>query len=66
MENWLYEKLKEKKLTQKQLAEMIGIVPTTLSKKFHGELPFIYDEVVRMCEILEISNPLPYFPKKRK
>ena len=66
METWLYSKLKEKGTTQKELARMVGILPSTLSKKFHGELPFLYSEVVRICEILEIDNPLPYFPQKRK
>jgi|GEM_PF-2751554 len=66
MEPWLYEKLHSQKLTQAKLAEMIGIDKGTLNKKFGGKLPFLYSEVVRICEILRIDNPIPYFPKTRK
>ena len=66
METWLYDRLKKKGLSQAKLAEMIGINKTTLNKKFCGKLPFLYREVADICEILEIENPLPYFPKKRK
>lgn len=66
MEVWLYEKLKDNQLTQKKLAEKIGISQCTLSKKFLGKLPFLYSEVVAICEILKIDNPLPYFPRMRK
>jgi len=50
----------------RRLAEMIGIDKGTLNKKFGGKLPFLYSEVVRICEILRIDNPIPYFPKTRK
>lgn len=66
METWLYNSLQKKKLSQAKLAEMIGIDKSTLNKKFCGKLPFLYREVADICEILEIENPLPYFPKKRK
>ncbi len=63
MEPWLYEKLKANNLTQKKLAEQIGISQYTLSRKFLGKNPFLYDEVAQICEILKIDNPIPYFPK---
>lgn len=66
MEPWLYEKLKANQLTQKKLAEQIGISKYTLNKKFGGKLPFLYSEVAQICEILKIDNPIPYFPKTRK
>ena len=66
MEPWLYEKLKANQLTQKKLAEQIGIDKGTLNKKFGGKLPFLYSEVIQICEILKIDNPIPYFPKTRK
>lgn len=66
METWLYDRLQKKGLSQAKLAEMIGIDKTTLNKKFNGKLPFYYTEVADICAILEIDNPLPYFPQKRK
>ena len=66
METWLYEKLKSKGLSQAKVAEKIGIDRGTLNKKFCGKLPFLYKEVVDICEVLDIDNPLPYFPTKRK
>ncbi len=66
MEPWLYSKLKENNMKQRNLAELLKIEEGTLSKKFNGVLPFTYSEVVIICEALHIDNPLPYFPKKRK
>lgn len=66
MEPWLFAKLKENNMKQRQLAELLEIEEGTLSKKFNGVLPFTYSEVVLICEVLHIDNPLPYFPKKRK
>lgn len=66
MEVWLYDKLKKKGLSQATLAEKIGIDKVTLNRKFQGKSPFMYTEVADICEILDIDNPLPFFPKKRK
>ncbi len=66
MEVWLYDKLKKKGLSQAALAAKIGMNKITLNRKFQGKLPFMYTEVADICEALDIDNPLPYFPKKRK
>ncbi len=60
MEVWLFERLRAKKMSQAQLARRIGIAPRTLCNKFGGKVPFTYNEVVVICDILEISNPLDY------
>lgn len=66
MEVWVYAKLRERNLTQKQLAAMLGISSGTLCKKFGGKLPFLYDEVIRICDIFGIDNPRDYFSGKAK
>ena len=66
MEVWLYEKLNEKKISQTKLAERTGITKSSLRRKFLGKTPFTYDEVCGICEILDIDNPLPYFPRTKR
>lgn len=65
MHVWLYEKLAQKNLSQAKLAEMLGISKHTLNRKFSGKAPFLYDEVVRICDILEIDEPRKYFGTKK-
>ena len=61
-----YKEMTKELLTAAKLAEQIGISQYTLSRKFLGKNPFLYDEVVQICEMLKIDNPIPYFPKTRK
>lgn len=62
----LFEKLKEKRMNQKKLAEAIGMPYTVLNRKLNGRLPLLYREVIAICEVLGIDNPIPYFEVKRK
>ena len=57
--------LKQKGITQKELAEQLGIAFETLNRKINGVDEFRYWEVVRICAILEIENPMPVFKSKR-
>lgn len=65
MEVWLYAKLKEKKISQKHLAEQIGISEKGLSNKFNGRAPFLYEEVIKICDVLGIENPREYFKTEK-
>lgn len=60
MQPWLYEKLKEKKLTQAELARRLGMSPRSLCNKFQDKQPFLYREVIKICRELDIDNPLAY------
>lgn len=56
----------ERGMTQKQLAELLGITPRSFSRKMLFQVEFTYSEVYKLCEILDIKNPLDVFePKKR-
>lgn len=47
-----------KGITQKVLAEHLGIHHQTINDKMRGIRPFTFDEVVKICEILSIENPI--------
>ncbi|MBQ8388792.1 MAG: helix-turn-helix transcriptional regulator [Clostridia bacterium] len=67
MQVWLFTLLKSKGISQAELARKIGIQPRSLCNKFQGKQPFLYREVVRICRILEIGNPLNFeWEKKEK
>lgn len=55
---WVHEKLKNKGISQAELARRIGITPRSLCNKFGGKQPFLYDEIVKICGELGINNPL--------
>ena len=65
MEVRLYAILKEKKISQKQLAEQIGISEHSMCNKMKGRVPFLYREVVKICRILDIDNPLIVFETEK-
>ena len=60
MQVWVFTKLKEKGISQAELARRIGIQPRSLCNKFQGKQPFLYREVVAICRELGIENPLVY------
>lgn len=60
MDAALYLKAKEKGLSQAALARKLGITPRSLCKKFKGNQPFLYREVVAICRELDIQNPLDH------
>lgn len=65
MEVWLYSKLKDAGLTQKELAKRIGISAHSLCNKFGGKVPFTYREVITICDVLGIDNPREFFKNEK-
>lgn len=51
-------------ITQKELAEKIGINMSTLSAKINGKRQFTVEEVFKIFEVLEVDNYEGYFFKK--
>lgn len=51
----LLGKIREKGLTQVELAKKIGISEATLNFSLKNKRPFKQDEIIRICEILCIG-----------
>lgn len=51
----LLGKIREKGMTQVELAKEIGISEATLNFSLKNKRPFKQDEIIRICEILCIS-----------
>lgn len=54
--NLLRSRMAEKGLTQKSLAEMVGISKNTLSAKLNNKTPFNTIEINKICLILNIED----------
>lgn len=52
----LLGRIREKGLTQKQLAEKIGITHGTLSVKLNEKYPFTTRDINAICKVLDISK----------
>lgn len=46
------KKRKEKNITQKEMAKVIGKKASTYAKKERGELPITIDEAKKICDFL--------------
>ena len=57
-------KFAEKRLSQEKVAESIGISSRTLSNRMKNGV-FGADEIEKLCELLEIENPLEIFFAKK-
>ncbi len=67
MQTKLKALLFERKVSQCAAAKECGISERTLSEKMHGKVDFTFSEVVIICELLGIENPLDVFiPCKKK
>ena len=53
--------LREKGMTQDDLAKAVGLSPSGLNLKMNGKLGFRVDEVYSICVRLGIDDPIPYF-----
>lgn len=62
---WINDLLKKNGITQKELANRVGLSPTVLSNKLRCKREFLYSEVVHICIELGITNPLPLFQTKK-
>lgn len=51
----LKERMKEKGITQKQLATLLKVSEGQLSKKLSNEYVFKQTEIIRICDILDIE-----------
>ncbi len=54
-------KIAEKNLTQCHLASQIGISESSLNRGIQGKREFRLSEVMAICEILGIENPISIF-----
>lgn len=59
--NLLKAKMKEKGVTQAEVANMIGISPNSLSRKLLGKRDFRLSEVLMLCDVLNIENAAEIF-----
>ena len=48
-------------LTQGRAATLIGMSGNSLSRKLTGKRDFTLSEIVSLCTILKITDPIPYF-----
>lgn len=49
-------KMAEAGYTQQKLAQAIGVVPQTLSRKLQGKRQFTVGEALAICEVLHINQ----------
>jgi len=59
--------LGERKMTQKELAQLTGIRPNTISEYYH-ELTGKFEQLDLICEVLNcsVSDILEYIPNQQK
>lgn len=53
--------LREKDMTQDELAKAINLSPSALNLKMNGKLDFRIPEVYAICEVMGIKDPVPFF-----
>ena len=53
--------LKERHISQRNLAKETGITGHTMTNKMHGYSEFTFTEVYKICCVLGIENPLEVF-----
>ncbi len=61
--NLLRGKIAEKGYTQEKLAKEVGISSNSLSRKLLGKREFTLTEVVSICKVLDIADPVNIFFK---
>jgi DNA-binding XRE family transcriptional regulator len=62
----LLSKLKERGMTQKQLAEMMQVSPQQINKWVKGNEKFSLDTLLKLQEILDIPIMASYYEKNNK
>lgn len=48
--------LAEKNISQRELAQMLGMNKNTVNSKINGKTPFDTGEATKICEILDITD----------
>lgn len=56
LSKFLLKLIEEKNMKQETLAAAIGKARQTLNKKLHGKVPWYYEEVVAISELLEMPD----------
>lgn len=54
-------KMREKRITQEEMASFMGISRPTLMKKINNEAEFTVRDIIKICDILKISDKEKYF-----
>lgn len=54
--NKLKGKMAEASLSQRKVAEMLGMSQNTLSSRINGKTPFDAEEISKLCDILAIKS----------
>ncbi|MBE6722929.1 MAG: helix-turn-helix transcriptional regulator [Ruminococcaceae bacterium] len=57
----LQDTLKERNMTQNELAKLIGVSKSTMSRKVSGESELSVSQAFKMCHVLNIDNPQNIF-----
>lgn len=57
----LRERIREYGYTQRRVAEILRMPEETLSRKLAGARAFTWQEILAICKILDISNPIGWF-----
>ena len=52
----LKARMKEKQITQKEMANVLGIAPPTVSQKLNGVRPMDLEEAEKIADKLDISS----------
>lgn len=59
--NLLRGRIAEMGYTQKEVAKMIGITHQSFSDKINNKSHFKVSEIIKLCDVLEISDKDRYF-----
>lgn len=59
--NLLRGRIAEKGYTQREVAKMIGITYQSFSEKINNKSNFKVSEIIKLCDILDISDKDRYF-----
>jgi DNA-binding XRE family transcriptional regulator len=62
----ILSKLKELGMTQKQLAEMMGVSPQQINKWVKGNEKFSLDTLLKLQEVLDVPILASYYEKNNK
>lgn len=57
----LRDRIKECGYEHRQIAAMLSIDNSTMSRKLSGKQPFLWQEVLAICKVLDIANPIGWF-----
>lgn len=55
--NKLKARMVEKGYSQRSLADELGMNKNTLNNKLNGKYEFLFSEAVKVCRLLEITDP---------